>query len=496
MFSKLTGFMKVCSKKNECYGCGRCKEVCKYKAIEMQSDNEGFLYPIIDEKKCVKCNACKEICINNHDDFIGEIPTTYFAKSLDISNVERSSSGGVFAELAISMLNQGGNVYGAAMIDGRVEHIRIDKICDLYKLQGSKYVQSNLTNIWELICKDIENGSAFLFSGTPCQVAAVRSIVKDYPSALLVELACFGVSSPLVWEKHRLQVEKQIGKINNTIFRDKRSGWRKSSITYIGEKEEITCEHNQDYFMKGFFDALYLRPACHECKFKDNATLGDIKLGDCWGIENYDSKFKYSSGQSLVIIETDYGKRAFENISNCIEGAAIPYEFALAYNPYIKISKMPSKKRQEFFDNIESKSIDENIRENLRSVFDERERYYCEYPVLNTLLQNHLNGNKSKAFFEKNGYKRIALYGMGILGMTVLKDFQYSGIDICCLVDKNYGRFPEYLYGIPVIGPYQLKQYNVDCVVVTSVHLYNSILETLLSQGIDLNIIINIGSVF
>lgn len=43
-------------------GCSACKMVCSNEAIKMLYDNEGFLYPKVNNNKCVGCNSCIAIC--------------------------------------------------------------------------------------------------------------------------------------------------------------------------------------------------------------------------------------------------------------------------------------------------------------------------------------------------------------------------------------------------------------------------------------------------
>lgn len=53
--------------KFECCGCTACYAKCPVNAIIMHSDNEGFLYPIVDESKCIKCYACLKVCAFKRD---------------------------------------------------------------------------------------------------------------------------------------------------------------------------------------------------------------------------------------------------------------------------------------------------------------------------------------------------------------------------------------------------------------------------------------------
>ena len=49
--------------KTECCGCGVCAVNCPQHLIDMQYDEEGFLYPYItDPVKCIGCRKCVSIC--------------------------------------------------------------------------------------------------------------------------------------------------------------------------------------------------------------------------------------------------------------------------------------------------------------------------------------------------------------------------------------------------------------------------------------------------
>lgn len=50
------------NRKEECCGCTACYAICPKSAISMQPDEEGFLYPLVNEEKCVKCYQCLKVC--------------------------------------------------------------------------------------------------------------------------------------------------------------------------------------------------------------------------------------------------------------------------------------------------------------------------------------------------------------------------------------------------------------------------------------------------
>ncbi len=493
--------MKVYNKRYECYGCGKCKVICPVNAIHMEKDEDGFLYPVIDDDICIKCGKCTAECINytKISTAQGKEPKQVLAcTAKDEQVLARSTSGGIFWCLAEKILANHGVVYGAAYSDGRVAHLRVDEIIELPKLQGTKYVQSDITDALIQVGKDIKEGKKILFTGTPCQVAAVRSLYeKNSEQLLLVEVVCMGCPSPEVFESYLKEKTADWGKIEQINCRDKVTGWRSSSITYEFEKEKQSFRHSMDIYMLGFKQALYMRPSCHECSFKGEHTGGDLKIGDFWGIDNYSEFYKSKDGVSLVVVETEQGKKWIEQIEEGIAKEEMDYKYALVYNPYMELSRKASKNRAEFFEEFRQKEqrTSEVIKKYLVPQFGEKDRFWLQYPIAEGMLQMSLNGKSTADFFRKNQYKKIAIYGLGKLGKMLVQDLEGTDIEIQCLIDRNYARFPEQYKGIKVIGPHQLQNEQVDCVVVSLVHLYNSILEVLLLQGIELDKIISIGSI-
>ena len=157
-----------------CTGCGFCAVVCPKKCISMIENKEGFLYPSIDMLSCVKCGKCLFMCPLNNLNNKEEVTRAFAVQAKDKELLELSSSGAVFSLLAECILNQVGIVIGAAFNENNeVEHICIDAKEDLYKLRGSKYVQSDITKVYIPIKNALESGKKVMFVGTPCQTAAI-----------------------------------------------------------------------------------------------------------------------------------------------------------------------------------------------------------------------------------------------------------------------------------------------------------------------------------
>lgn len=157
-------------------------------------------------------------------------------------------------------------------------------------MQGSKYVQSSLGNIFKDVQKKLKNDIFVLFSGTPCQVDALKSYLrKDYPNLLTVDIICHGVPSEQFLIDYIHYTEKKIGgEISEFKFRDKSSGWGYNlTAKYIqvdgSTKYYRTASSDSSYFDM-FINSIALRENCYHCKYTNGKRTGDITIGDYWGI--------------------------------------------------------------------------------------------------------------------------------------------------------------------------------------------------------------------
>ncbi len=313
----------VFDKKENCSGCGVCKAVCNENAVTMQPDSYGFCYPQIDTKRCVLCGKCRSNCHFINKSVSRNLFESVFAvQSKDSEVLKKSQSGGLFAELAKSILNSGGTVYGAAFNDlFEVCHIRIESAKRLYKLQGSKYVQSKTEDIFRTVKDDLDNGMQVLFSGTPCQVAALYSYLGQKNELLYtVDIVCHGVMAPSLWKNYLDFIKKKYGEITRADFRDKSFGWQVHNETFIIGKQKI----KKNIYRKIFYKNVLLRPSCYSikndryitaCKYAGMSRVSDITIGDFWGIKNETAFFKNPDlGISLCIINNQKGNCLFEMI--------------------------------------------------------------------------------------------------------------------------------------------------------------------------------------
>lgn len=351
--------------KNRCYGCAACAQKCPQQVITMERDATGFLFPVIDQKHCVHCGLCLSVCPANVDIIQECKPTVYggYAKNQKIRY--ESSSGGVFTILSESVIDMGGTVYGVAYGKSirHIGHIPVQDKSELKRLRGSKYVQSDIGTTYSSVQKDLRSNIPVLFSGTACQIAGLKSFLgREYDNLLCVDVICHGVPSPLMWEKYLDSVEQKYhSEIINFEFRSKRYSWKDFGIKkQLGEsKEKFEFAFENSYFR--FFNSnLCLRPTCYDCKFKGIRNLSDISLGDFWNVNKIISDQDDGKGLSIILINTDHGKRFFESIKDnlILIDRDITYEEACKCNRAISDSMKTSPQRSEFFRDLTSMKYD------------------------------------------------------------------------------------------------------------------------------------------
>lgn len=337
------------SNKQDCVGCYNCANICPAQCITMKSDEEGFLYPHVNVNNCIHCNKCVKVCPVIQKADIKE------CKPLQIVGANhkndgfrlKSSSGGVFGEIASYCLKNGGIVWGAAWKTSyEVHHTYISNINDLNKLQKSKYVQSSLNDSFIQLKKQLNNTNLIIFSGTPCQIKALYNFLGYRPENLItVEIVCHGVPSSLILQRYL--EEKGWTSID---FRNKEESWSKYSIEYTtkeGIKQKEMASDN--LFMKGFLKDLFTRPSCEKCPAKAFKSQADFTIGDYWGCNTFSPQLYDDKGTSIVFIHTTKALTIWNIIKESYIYKVTSIENAVKYNPCIIQSNNFSNKRSLFF---------------------------------------------------------------------------------------------------------------------------------------------------
>ena len=319
--------MELFNKNQECCGCGACCSICPKEAIQLYEDQNGFVYPRIDDEKCINCKLCKSVCPiqNKTQNQCGKRECVAYAAINKIeSQIMTSASGGVFAGLASRAIEAGFIVWGASMkidMNGNlnVSHERITSLIDLNKLKGSKYVQSHTGHVFNQIREDLNKNKKTLFSGTPCQIAALKRFLRGKDQGLVtIDLICHGTPNQKMLQTYFDWLsEKYNGKVSEFIFRNKKYGWGMTATALINRKSKknkkvIIPSSNSSYYNL-FLNGKIYRESCYACPYASADRVGDITIGDYWGIKKVhpeivkNNLFKEEKGISCILVNNEVG---------------------------------------------------------------------------------------------------------------------------------------------------------------------------------------------
>lgn len=324
--------------KADCCGCTACASVCAHHAISMEPDAMGFLYPKVDTDKCTECGLCEKVCAfnPNYDRSLNlPEPQIYAARHKDMHEIETSRSGAAFIAISDYVLEQGGVVYGAGYTEHfRVVHKRATSKEERNEFKGSKYVQSDLKDIFPQVKADLKQGLTVLFSGTPCQTAGLASYIgkRLREKLILVDIVCHGVPAPYIWRDYLVYLEKKYKQpIVEVNFRDKsRIGWNghiESFIFQDGSKKEFNT------YTYLFSRQIMLRPSCSKCHYTNFNRPSDFTLADYWGWEKLSPDFnKDNKGCSLLFVNTEKGLEIFEKRKEELNYLATTQELCIQPN--------------------------------------------------------------------------------------------------------------------------------------------------------------------
>ncbi len=348
--------ISVFDQKEDCCGCTACQHICPNGAIEMKPDEEGFLYPDINQDECTNCGLCRKICaFQNGYDTSDNLSTPYVfaAKHKDEKVRMISSSGGAFSAISDYIIDKNGQVCGAAFdADMNVVHQIASTKEERDKLKGSKYVQSTLGNIFVEVRGLLEKQKLVLFTGTPCQNAGLRSFLGDIDSRnlFLCDIVCLGTPSPLMWKEHIADLESRgNGKIVQYYCRSKVKGWHEHNemVVYENGKKDYKSILSQKHKVL-FHSHNILRPSCHQCKYTNLTRPSDITIADFWGIENCMPDFDDNKGVSLVLINSAKGQGLFEDIKEKLIYRESNVKDCL--QPHLQYPAKPSARRKQFWE--------------------------------------------------------------------------------------------------------------------------------------------------
>lgn len=357
-----------------CTGCYACVNICPKACIRMVEDQEGFWYPQIDYDQCIRCNRCEKAC-----PILSEIPNTKTEKDIRVYAVTHrdedtrmnSSSGGAFTALAETVLEKGGVVFGAAFDEQfDVHHIYVESPDELWKLRGSKYVQSRIGNAFQQAEAFLKAGRLVYFSGTACQTSGLIAFLgRDYDNLYTQDLICHGVPSPMVWRKY-LEYQRTLerSEIEKVFFRDKSHGWHNWHLA-IDFKNGTNYAQSQiqDKMIVSFLRGKCSRLCCYECRFKQKCRLADFTLADFWGIQEIAPELDDDKGISSCYVNSSKAQKLFNAAQSRLTVKELDLDRAVVGNmAMIESEKLPSNRdaflkemRRRPFEVVFGKFIDE-----------------------------------------------------------------------------------------------------------------------------------------
>lgn len=311
----------------KCCGCGACMDACPVHIIRMRKDDLGFGYPyIVDVEKCINCNRCNKVCPNQKEQKrvwnVGEVECAF---SCNGELKKKCSSGGIFGEIASEFIQRGGVCFGAAFDENfLVKHVCVEREEELPKILGSKYVQSDTAGIYNQVKEKLDGGKKVLFAGTPCQIAALKLFLnKEYENLYLIDLFCYGVPSPAVWQAWLTYIRED-RKICSINFRDKTEGWDNYSLKIVFENGEVYRKNKkEDGFLATFSKGCYVRESCLSCMHKGFDKVSDLTLGDFQELRELFPDIDGFEGVSMVRINSLKGQELYKRCCKRIQSVTV-----------------------------------------------------------------------------------------------------------------------------------------------------------------------------
>lgn len=359
--------------KIQCCGCTACAQKCPKHCITMEADEEGFLYPVVDKQSCIDCGLCERVCPVQNPCERAAVAQAFGIQTRDEQIRQNSSAGGAFYTLACKILEERGVVFGAAM-DERfvVRHCEAQTREELLPLCMSKYVQSDLGDVFTQVRAYLKEGRKVLFVGTPCQCEGLLKYLGTRPENLFImDFLCHGVPSPKVWKKYVEAMKEKYG-AGAFRFRSKAVGYRRSAVAFeTADGRLLHTETSEDedvrFMHRAFYGLFSSRPSCHACAFKGRDRATDITLGDLWHIGKYASDMDDDRGTTFLAVHTKKGRLLLQSAFDTVRQVPVPLEAYLKDDGVNMICSMtPNPRREAFLRDLDTMTISELSRIYLR----------------------------------------------------------------------------------------------------------------------------------
>ena len=308
--------MEIIKDMKQCTGCGACKNICPVDAITMEEGHHTFLYPKIDTNKCIQCHKCQNVCpVNNYENSNLLMPAIKAASANDEVSA-KSSSGGCFTVFSEYVIENGGCVFATTMDENLdIYFIKVETKEEISKCRGSKYVQSDTGFIYREVKEELEKQRVVAFFGCPCQISGLKNYLgQEYQKLYTFDLVCHGVPSQAMLHKY-LEEKSENRIVESVDFRNKKHGWRSDiiQINYKNSIPYIRSWRSGDEWGIIFQENLGLRDSCENCKFCEFPRVGDLSIGDFWGVSDF-VQTDISKGISMIMVNNEKGVKFLERI--------------------------------------------------------------------------------------------------------------------------------------------------------------------------------------
>ena len=358
-----------------CTGCSACVSVCPVNALTMGTDEDGFYKPLLNADKCIDCHKCDNICpLNGVKTENVHTPSLYVFNN-NSADEKLSATAGAFQILAKHFIRTGGKVAGAAWGENwRCEHILVDNEEDLKRLYKSKYVQSFMGDVFKQIKAELEKGTKILFSGVPCQIAGLYAFLgKAYDNLYTVGLLCNNAPSAKHFHDF-LQEMYGIANIADVDFRAKDKNCETTQmILRIKLQNGTVFDHeiwSDGSYYQAFVNRMLVGKHCENCAFAHLPRIEDFTIGDIWGAEKVDDRFRGLKSQS-VLINSPKGKELFNIIKeNVTDMAPIPLQILINMHPVLQQKWPAHPSRDRAFDLLKKFPFQKACDQILHNQFD------------------------------------------------------------------------------------------------------------------------------
>lgn len=381
--------IKECISDDNCTACGACINICPKSCISFKLDEFKCFQTVIEKKKCIDCSKCIKSChLLNNNIFYNKSDDVFVAWSKSKEKRENSASGGLATEFYSWGLKNNFDCYGVKYTRSKgAIYIQLKSIEDLKEIRNSKYVFSDMGDLYLEIKEKLDNGKKVLFIGLPCQVASLKTFLKrTYQHLVLIDIICHGVAPNEYLEEHLKYLEiKKKKNIKTLFFRDPKFGTQNyifsckdSRGNYIYKKGV----YEEDVYQIGYHKSLIYRENCYNCKYARPERVGDLTIGDFSGLGRKEVYSHKKENVSCVIVSNNLGKELIEE---------------LKLKNRIEMFRRPPEEAYHYERQLIGPSIKHSKRENFRRLLKENGSF--EYSVKKVLIYIRIRNKLKKILF-------------------------------------------------------------------------------------------------